>query len=139
MYLFFDTIAVNFNVTAVRATFNSLTTYDCRRALSFTVVEQFPIKSKGNCTLAPTVAENSILIAVGDASTCLDCFTDAELGHELTVGSEYVLAGYHKPAPAGCEDDTLWWVTDNSAIAPWNVKRKKFAKFVKKGNTARSC
>lgn len=117
----------------MRVTLNSLTTLHCKRALNVTLIEQYPLKSVEECTLAPPIPEGSSFLALGCDTSCLkDPF---DLDDPLENGEEYVISGNYEVDEAEGYDDAFW---NLSLIAVYD--RKKFRKDpIGTANTRRGC
>lgn len=119
---------------ALRATFNSFTTHHCKRALNFTLNEQYPLKSKEECTLAPADVEvgSSFLVLSNDASCENNCHTRLEPGKEYEVGGHY-----YRDAAEGCDSIIYQNISPSNALVAEYDPRKNVGKFVEKANVYR--
>lgn len=117
-------IILIFPPIAVRATLNAITTYHCKDALKFTIVERYDLKSSEDCSLAPDIgAIGSAFIAFGQDSSCnLNCFTSGKLS-DLSIDKDYLVAGYYRKVEDSC--DSVFWelLSGNSLIVSWEEKR----------------
>ena len=123
---------------AFRGVFNFHTTYNCKHAANFTVLEQYCVKTAGNCTRAPNMTSHELVL--GSHSSCTtNCFENAN----LQAGKEYIVAGVHKDDT--CQDDaTTFHVSfeskSTSLIAETTKKTlKNIESSIKTGNMKRGC
>jgi hypothetical protein len=125
---------------AAKATFVSITTHKCRKALNFTLNVQYPLKSVTDCTEAPPIPSSFLLLGKHeDCEEADSCFLNHETlknsGETLVPGQAYLIAGSYS-TEEGC--DTLWEVTTKTLIAKWvNKLESKIDSFINKGNEAR--
>lgn len=104
----------------MRVTLNSLTTHHCKRALDVTLIEQYPLKSVEECTLAPLIPENSSFLALGCDMSCPK--NPFDLDDPLEIGEEYVISGnYEVDEAEGC-NGTFW---NLSLVAAYDSKKFK--------------
>ena len=122
--------------TAFRGTFNSETVHCCSQALNFTVHEQYEVKKKGDCSVAPSLPVGSTTLVLGTDIACPNCFVESD---ELSLesGKAYIVAGKCR---IGCDGHVAMELSGhktNSLIA--KDDGKNVHKYVTKGNKARKC
>ncbi len=142
-----EKLLLTFSISiAAKATFVTYTTHKCRRALNFTLVEQYNLKSSEACLVAPQIP--SSFLALGEHEECeasagrdeYGCFKShltKKGGDPLIAGETYLVVGtYIAYTSQGCHN---WDVLNKPLITLWDSKAEKIKSFIKRGNKARKC